>query len=86
MSENENDLNISNNKVNHYKNHNWPHVVIVGCMAMSLGAAVVTGLKKSTVAHVFSSLCFVGAAMLHLFKHQKQLSHRLKNGLPPGGL
>jgi len=46
MSENENDLNMPNNKINHHKNHNWPHVAIVGSMAVSLGTAVVTGLKK----------------------------------------
>ena len=84
MSENENDPKLSNNKVNHYKNHNRPHVAIVGCMAMSLGTAVVTGLKKSTIAHVASSLCFVGAALFHLFMHKGQLSNRVQTGLHPG--
>ncbi len=81
MSGNENDLNLSTNKVNHHRKHNWPHVAIVGCMAVSLGTAVVTGLKKSTVAHVVSSLCFLGTAMLHLFIHKRQLSHKVKTGL-----
>ncbi len=83
MSENENDLNMSNNKVNHHNHHNWPHVAIVGGMAVSLGTAVVTGLKKSTMAHIASSLCFVGAAMLHLFMHKRQLSYRVQTGLHP---
>ena len=84
MLGNENDLNLSTNKVNHHRKHNWPHVAIVRCMAGSFGTAVVTGLKKSTMAHVVSSLCFVGTAMLHLFMHKRQLSYRVKTGLHPG--
>lgn len=80
MSGNENDLKLSANKINHHRKYNWPHVAIVGCMAMSLGAAIVTGLKKSTAAHVVSTLCFVGAAMLHLFMHKRQLPYKFNTG------
>jgi hypothetical protein len=76
-----NDNDLSTNNVNPLRKHNWPHVAIVGCMVVSLGTAVVTGLKKSTTAHIVSSLCFVGTAMLHLFIHKRQLSHKVKTGL-----
>lgn len=82
MSGNESDLNLSTS--NHHRKHNWLHVAIVGGMAVSLGTAVVTGVKKSTTAHVVSALCFVATAMLHLFMHQRQLSYRVKTGLHPG--
>ena len=81
MSGNENDLNLSNNKINHHRKHTWLHVATAGGMAVSLGTAAVTGLKKSTTAHVVSALCFVATAMLHFFMHQRQLSHRVKTGL-----
>ena len=84
MSEIENDINPSEQKVKHLKKSNWPHVAIVGCMAVSLGSAVVTGLKKSTRAHVVSSLCFLGTAMLHLFMHHRQLLHKAKTGFTNG--
>ena len=83
MSGNENDLNLSINKINHHRIHNWAHVAIVAGMAVSLGTAVVTGLKKSTVAHVVSSLGFLGTAMLHLFMHKGQLSSRMKTEFHP---
>ena len=82
MSDNPNDSNSATGKVSHRK-HNCPHVAIVGCMASSLGATIITGLKKSTKAHVVSSLCFGGTAMLHFFMHHRQLSHRMKTGLRP---
>ena len=81
MSGNENDLNLSTNRINQPQKHNWLHMAIVGGMAVSLGTAVVTGVKKSTTAHVVSALCFVATALLHLFMHQRQLSHRVKTGL-----
>ena len=84
MSGNENDLNLSTNKIKHHRKHNWLHVAIVGGMAVSLGTAVVTGVKESTMAHVVSVLCFVGTAMLHLFMHWWQLWYRVKTGLHPG--
>ena len=84
MSGNENDLNLSTNMINHHRKHNRLHVAIVGGMAVSLGTAVVTGVKKWPMAHVVSALCFVGTAMLHLFMHQRQLSYRVKTGLHPG--
>jgi xanthosine utilization system XapX-like protein len=84
MSGIENDIIPSEREVNHHRKPNWPHVAVVGCMAVSLGATVVTGLKKSTPAHVVSSLCFVGSAMLHLFMHHRQLLHRVKNGFANG--
>lgn len=80
MSGIENDLSPSKQKVIRLKKSNWPHVAIVGCMAVSLGTTVVTGLKKSTRTHVVSSICFVGTAVLHLFMHQRQLLHKVKNG------
>jgi Zn-dependent alcohol dehydrogenase len=67
--------------VHYHKKRNWPHVAIVGCMALSLGTAIVAAAKKSTTTHVVSGLCFVGMAMVHLFMHQRQLSHRVKAGL-----
>jgi uncharacterized membrane protein YphA (DoxX/SURF4 family) len=78
MPGDENDLKLSTNKINHHRKNNWLHVAIVGGMAASLGTAVVTGVKKSTTAHVVSALCFVATAMLHLFMHQRQLSYRVK--------
>ena len=78
MPENDNDVKASTKQVNHNRRHNWPHVAVVGGMAVGLGAAIVTGLKKSTTAHVVSALCFVGTAMLHLFMHHRQFSSRLK--------
>ena len=82
MSVIENDTNALEKKANHHRKSNGSHVAIVGCMAVSLGTAVVTGLKKSSTAHVVSVLCFVGSAMLHLSMHHRQLSHKMKTGLP----
>ena len=79
MSENKDDS--PTNNVHHRRKRHWPHVAIVGCMAASLGTAIVAGVKKSTTAHVVSGLCFVGMAMVHLFMHQRQLSYRVKAGL-----
>ena len=84
MSRIENDINRSEQKANHRRISNWSHVAIMGCMAVSLGTTIVTGLKKSTRAHVVSSLCFVGTAMLHLFMHQRQLLHKVKTGFTNG--
>lgn len=74
MSGIENDTNQLENKVNHRRKHNLPHVAIVGGMILSLGTAIVTGLRKSSIPHVVSSFCFVGLALTHLFIHQRQLS------------
>ena len=60
---------------------NLPHAVIVGGMLLSLGSAIFTGLKKSKIPHIASSLSFVGFALTQLFIHQSQLSHRMKKGL-----
>ena len=81
MSVTENDTNTLEKKANHPRKPNRSHVAILGCMAVSLGATVVTGLKKSTTAHVVSALCFVGSAMLHLSMHHRQLSHKVKTEL-----
>jgi hypothetical protein len=59
---------------------NLPHVAIVGGMILSLGTAIVTGLRKSSIPHVVSSFCFVGLALTHLFIHQRQLSSIIKKG------
>lgn len=63
---NANDLNFSTNRTAHNRKHTWLHVAIVGGMAVSLGSAVVTGVKKSTTAHIVSALCFMGMVILHL--------------------
>ena len=76
-----NNTNPLEEKNSHHRKSNRSHVAIVGCMAVSLGTAMVTGLKKSTTAHVVSALCFVGSAMLHLSMHRRQLSHKVKTGL-----
>jgi len=81
MSGPENDPNPVEKGVNHHRKYTWSHVAIVGCMATSLGAAVVSGVKKSTTVHVISALCFIGSAALHLFMHQRQLSYKVKAGL-----
>ena len=59
MSVIENDTNPIEKKVNHHKKLNGSHVAIVGCMAVSLGTAVVAGFKKSTTVHVVSALNFM---------------------------
>ena len=84
MSLIENDTNPLEKNMIHHKKPNGSHVAIVGCMAVSLGSAVVTGLKKSTRAHIVSSICFVGTAILHLFMHHRQLSNKMKTGFPNG--
>ena len=65
------------------QNHvqNWPHVAIVGGMIISLGTAIITGLKKAKGPHAIASLSFVGFALTHFFMHQKQLSNRVKKGI-----
>ena len=81
MSVIEKDTNPLEKKTNYHRKPNGSHVAIVGCMAVSLGTAVVAGFKKSTTVHVVSALCFVGSAMLHLYMHHRQLSHKVKTGL-----
>ena len=81
MSEIENDINPLEKKATHHKKPNRSHVTIVGCMAVSLGAAVISGFKKWTTVHVGSALCFVGSAMLHLYIHHRQLSYKVKTGM-----
>ena len=76
-----NNTNPLEKKNHHRRKQNKFHVAIVGCMAVSLGTAVVTGLSKLTTAHVVSASFFVGSAMLHLSKHHRQLSHKVKTGL-----
>jgi hypothetical protein len=48
---------------------------------MSLGTAVVTGLKKSSVPHVVSSCCFGLLALLHFLIHRRQLSVKMERCL-----
>ena len=81
MSLIEKDKNPLEKKANYHRKPKRSHVAIVGCMAVSLGAAVVSGLKKSTTVHVVSALCFVGSATVHLFMHHRQLSNKVKTGL-----
>ena len=81
MSVIENDTDPLERKVNHHRKPYGSHVAIVGWMAASLGATVVSGFTKSTTVHVVSALCFVGSAMLHLFMHHRQLSKKAKTGL-----
>ena len=81
MAGNQNDLNLSTKNVSNRRRNNLPHVFIVGGMAAGLGTAIVTGFRKSTKAHVVSSLSFVGLAMLHLCMHYKQLSYKIKTEL-----
>ena len=81
MSVIENDTNPLEKNIIHHKKPNGSHVAVVGCMAVSLGAAVVSGFKKSTTLHVVSALCFVGSALLHLFMHHRQLSYKVKTSL-----
>jgi len=81
MAGNQNDSNLSTKNVSNRRRNNLPHVFIVGGMAASLGTAIVTGFRKSTKAHVVSSLSFVGFALLHLFMHYNQLSYKMKTGL-----
>ena len=80
MSVIEKNTNPLEKKPNNHKKPNGSHVAIVGCMAVSLVAAVVSGFKKSTTIHVVSAFCFVGSAMLHVFMHHRQLLKKLKTG------
>jgi hypothetical protein len=69
--------------INNQQMKHLSHVAIVGGMALSLGTAIVAGLKKSGALHVVSAFCFAGLALTHLFMHRRQLSFRIEKGLHP---